>query len=593
MMSPGDVGYRFGDFILDPGEQRLLCGGHEVHLRPKSFAVLALLVARHARLVDRQTFFDVVWRDVQVTDDALSRCIREIRQALGDEARAPRFVRTVSKRGYVFIHPVSRSGPEHGAGPAGLADGTPDPETIELPARRPGLAVLPFADMSPERDQAYFCEGIAEDILTELSRLEGLRVIARTSAFAFRNRPVDVRTIGRTLDVDTVLEGSVRRDGDRVRVTAQLVSTTDGGHLWADRYDRDITDVFALQAEIALTIADALRVHLADDRRRAMVRRQPVDQEAHRLFLMGRFYLNRRHPGDHERAVAHFEQALARDDHFAAPAAAIADAFVVLGVWGFLPPQAAFTRARASADRALALDDTMAEAHLTLALVAWLHRRNRSAARTCFRSAFDGGLRTSLAHAWYASSLIDEGHETAALAQAHQALLMDPLSPMVHTAAAAVSLSLGRQDEARGLVRRALDLDEASPVAHHLLGWCEAAAGRDESAIASLRQAADAGLVASTALLGVLHARSHRRDHATAVLEEFDQLSRTRWVPDFERALVHAAIDDTARSLALVDSGLARGEPIGLSTLGRFLSGLLPDEWIHQVKARAAVPMDA
>jgi len=577
--------FRFGAFVLDPGEQRLTRNGRPVHLRPKTFAVLRLLVERHPHLVDRQAFFDAVWPEVHVTDDALSKCVKEIRKALDDDDRRPRFVRTVPKRGYAFEHPV-----EH-LDVSGPAASPSMPPTPRLGAARPrGIAVLPFTDMSADGNQEYFCDGVAEEVLTALSRLDGLRVIARTSAFAFKGKQVDVRAIGRTLDVDVLLEGSVRRSGNRVRVTAQLVSAVDGGHIWAERYDRPADDIFKVQDDIAAAIAAALDATFAPPAASHTTAAPGVTLEAYQLFLKGRHFLNRRHQGDLERALAHFEQSLDLSPDYAAPAAAIADVFIVLGVWSFLSPDNAFARARAAAERAVATDDTTADAQLALAVIALFHMRDRPNAAGHFRAAFALGLRHPMAHAWYASFLVDEGRELEARAEANQALVMDPLSSSVHAAAGAVHLSLGRLADARTLLEKALDLDPASPIAQHLLGWTHAASGRDDAAETALRRSSESGVAASLGLLGVLHARAGRRRAAENVLVEFDRLAATRWMPSLERALIHAALGDERRSLDLVDAALTRGEPVVLSTLGRFLDGIVPDRWLAEVKRRAAVP---
>jgi TolB-like protein/Tfp pilus assembly protein PilF len=584
--------YRFADFLLEPDEQRLTASGTEIHLRPKSFAVLVHLVENHPHLIDRQTFFETIWRNVHVTDDALTRCIREIRKGLGDTQRTPRFVKTIPKRGYAFIHPVDerrRDAAVPTDATTARAEPVPLPDGATARAeRRIGIAVLPFIDMSPSLDQEYFCDGVAEEILTALARIEGLRVIARTSTFAFKGRAADVRAVGRTLDVDVVLEGSVRRVGGRLRITAQLVSTADGSHIWTERYDRDATDVFAIQDEIARTIAQALRPQFVD--RDDLAHRHAPDVEAHRLFLEGRYFFNRRHAGDYERAIGLFERAIARDDTYAAPRSAIADAFTALAAWGFVPPREAFSRARKAALDALAIDSSLAEPHLVHAIAALFHERDRGAAEREFDRAFGLVLTNPVAQAWYAAFLMDQGRESEALAQTRAALLLDPLSPTVHTVAAVVHLAAGRRREGRALLEKALDFDPSSPIAEHFVGWICLAEGRDAEAETRLRKGAAAGIVGSLSLLAVLDARAGRTARAAQALDALDELDGRRWVPSFERALVHAALGDEARSFALVDEALARGEPIGLQTLGRMLDGVLPAAWIAEVQRRVERP---
>lgn len=581
MKEPEGGVYRFADFLLEPAEQRLTASGTEIHLRQKTFAVLVHLVESHPHLVDRQTFFDTIWRNVHVTDDALSRCIREIRRGLGDTERTPRFIRTIPKRGYAFVHPVEQLAADLAASSGATTQG----------GRRIGIAVLPFVDMSPSHDQEYFCDGIAEEILTTLARAEELRVIARTSTFAFKHRAADVRAVGKTLDVDVVLEGSVRRAGGRLRISAQLVSTADGSHVWAQRYDRPAADVFAIQDEIASTIARALHLQFVD--RDDLVRRQASDVEAYRLFLEGRYFLNRRHAGDYERAISLFERSFGRDDAYAAPRAAIGDAFTALGAWGFLPPEEAFSRARQAALDALAIDSSLAEPHLVLAIAALFHERDRSLAEQEFERAHGLVLSNPVAQAWYAAFLMDQGRESEALAQTQAALLLDPLSPMVHTVAAVVHLAAGRRRESRQLLEKALDFDPGSPIAEHFAGWICLADGLEAEAETRLRKGAAAGIVSSLSLLAVLDARRGLTARAAQALDGLDELAGRRWVPSFERALVHATLGEEARSFTFVDEALARGEPIGLQTLGRMLDGIMPAAWIAEVQRPAERPRQA
>jgi serine/threonine protein kinase len=236
------------------------------------------------------------------------------------------------------------------------------------PPRR-SIAVLPFADMSQEKDQDYFCEGIAEELITALAHVEGLRVAARTSAFQFKGRADDVRRIGQQLGVETVLEGSVRKAGSRLRVTAQLVSTADGYHLWSERYDREMEDVFAIQDEIAATIVQTLKIRLVGEGAIPRVRRSTEDPEAYRLYLQGRYWWNKRHEVGLRKGLDFFDQAIAKDPSYALAYAGVADSYSTIGFYGFQPPKTAFAKAKQAAERALALDESLAEAHTAVGLV--------------------------------------------------------------------------------------------------------------------------------------------------------------------------------------------------------------------------------
>ena len=293
-------------------------------------------------------------------------------------------------------------------------------------AHVPGIVVLPFANMSADPEQEYFCDGMAEEIINALANVEGLRVVARTSAFTFKGKGEDVREIGRRLGVESVLEGSVRRAGSRVRITVQLVSVADGYHIWSERFDRELADVFAVQDEIALATVQRLKVRLLKDEREELLRRRTDNQEAYHLFLKGRFFFNRRREGDIARAIEYYRKSIAIDPGYILPYVDIAETFCVLGLWSLLPPAEAFSQARAAADKALAIDDGFADAHFAKALLLFLHDRNHEGAEYHFRRGFEvkvPGTGTPLAHGMY---LLHRGRVDEAVEVARQTGLQTP-----------------------------------------------------------------------------------------------------------------------------------------------------------------------
>ena len=251
--APSVAAYRFAGLVLDVARGSLLTAtGEEVPLRRQSFEMLRLFAENAGRLLDRETINRAIWSDVAVTDDSMTQCVRDIRRAIGDDAQ--RILKTVPRRGYLLSADVV------------VALDAPPGSTLPGPALpdKPSLVVLPFQNMSDDRDQVYFADGLVEDITTALSCIRSLFVIARNSAFAYRHRAVDVRQIGRDLGVRYALEGSVRRTGNRLRVTTQLIDTNSGVHVWAERYDRDLSDIFSMQDEIATSVAGVVEPALAD-----------------------------------------------------------------------------------------------------------------------------------------------------------------------------------------------------------------------------------------------------------------------------------------------------------------------------------------
>ena len=304
--APPVATYRFAGFVLDIRRGSLLtAAGEELSLRRQSFELLRLLVENAGRLLDRDTINQVIWSDVAVTDDSMTQCVRDIRRAIGDDAQ--RILKTVPRRGYLLAADVAMTcDPVAGPLPPGLA--LPD---------KPSLVVLPFQNMSGDPEQVYFVDGLVEDITTALSYIRSLFVISRNSAFAYQGRGMDVLQIGRDLGVRYVLEGSVRRSGNRLRVTAQLVDATSGGHVWAERYDRDINDTFAVQDEIATSVAGAMEPALTDAEQRRVLRKPPERQDAWEAYQRGLWHFYKYGPDENKTAQTFFRRAIALDPNFA------------------------------------------------------------------------------------------------------------------------------------------------------------------------------------------------------------------------------------------------------------------------------------
>ena len=345
----------------------LLVGGVERKLRPKSMALLRFLVENAGRLVNRDEIMQAVWPDVIVTDDSIAQCVKEIRRAIGDET----MLRTLPKRGYLFTH---------GAGPAMAGISSPPvpplPETGPPLPDKPSIAVLPFQNMSGDPDQEYFADGTVEDITTALSRIRWLFVIARNSAFTFKGRSIDVKQVGRDLGVRYVLEGSVRKSGGRVRVTAQLIDALTGAHLWADRYDRELDDIFAVQDEIAATVAAILEPTLAEAEQQRALRKPPERLDAWEAYQRGLWHFHKYGPEENRTAQTYFQKTMELDPEFAPGHYGYALAYL----WdSWLYSTRSFVMGDATAPReariAVSLDDKDAVAHAVLALMTMIRWR--------------------------------------------------------------------------------------------------------------------------------------------------------------------------------------------------------------------------
>ena len=440
----------------------------------------------------------------------------------------------------------------------------PEPVSMSATATAPAtIAVLPFADRSPNGDQDYFSDGISEELIATLARIDGLRVASRTSAFAFKGREVDVRTVGAQLGVSTVLEGSVRRAGDRLRITAQLVNVSDGFPLWSETYDRAAGDAFTIQEEIARSIAQTLRVRLVGVAVDSSAGGTP-DAEAydlylkgrHALYLRGRYAWYTRTEEGLRSAATFFEQAVAQAPNYARAHSGLADAYAVLGFYDYLPPTEAFPKAEAAAKRAIELDNGLAAPHATLGYVELYHNWNFQRAEEEFRRAIALESNYSTAHQWYANLLTAAGRMAEAETAMRRAQEIDPLSLIASAALGWVFYHAGDQPTALAQLQQTLGMNADYAVAHLWRGWALQEMDSTQAAVAAHRRAVavtDSGalyvasLARSLALAGV-------RSEAEALLARLEVREDSgRYVPPYELAKVHAALGRRERALALLE----------------------------------------
>jgi eukaryotic-like serine/threonine-protein kinase len=417
------------------------------------------------------------------------------------------------------------------------------------------IVVLPFADMSPQKDQEYFCHGVTDEIINTLTKVPGLRVISRTSAFAFQGKDLEVTEIGRRLRVGTALEGSVRKSGDRVRITAQLVNADDGYQLWSKRFDRELSDVFAIQDEIAATIVNDLRSGLevkpaSTDAaaRKPAAGRTAFDAEAHDAYLKGMYALNKWTDPAMQRAIADFREAIAHDPSYAPPYAAFAEAHIFLySGLGIRPAAETVPYARWAVDKALGLDPTLADAHKVRGLIAMNHDWDRKGAEAGLTRALELGPGSAAVHLWNAwrLALLERQHDQA-LVELQEAERLDPLYLQVKTQIGYVHYFHHDFDRAIEQFERVLALEPSFAFAHYALGDVCTQTGQYGRAIAAFNKAIELGgrSVNHISVLGYAYGLSGNRDRATALLEELTMRSATGYVSAMWIALVHLGLSD-------------------------------------------------
>jgi len=485
--------YRFGEFTLDVDRGALFRDGTEIRLRPKSYEVLRYLVEHAGHLVSRDDLLDAVWADTVVTNDTVTQCLIDIRKALGDQSQE--IIRTVTRRGYVFELAVEPGNP--GAETAGesnleqrggfvrgllavtlvaavvaaaafwLLPQAPTKPEAEVPVTsgRQAIAVLPFEDMSPEGDQAYFADGVSEEILNMLARRSELRVIARTSSFSFRDREVGVETIARELDVSHVLEGSVRKEGDSIRISVQLVDGESGEYLWTERFDRELTasSLFAIQGDIAAAVT--ARLPTGSERYASSGRLPTESLDALEAFYAGRRLTESRDPDDLERAVGFFREATQTDPDFALAYVSLADALILHTSYGSMPEPLAFELSRNAVDRALEIDDQLGEAHVTLGKL-YDADGDMVAAEAAFRHGLALSPNYAAGYQWFGEFLGFIGRTGEGLRYSRIAADLDPKSAIIAADYAEVLALAGRSDEALRQYDVALGIDPGFYVAY-------------------------------------------------------------------------------------------------------------------------------
>jgi TolB-like protein/DNA-binding winged helix-turn-helix (wHTH) protein/Flp pilus assembly protein TadD len=478
--------YEFGDFELDAQRRVLIsrADGQQVDITGRVLEALVYLVERPGQLVDKKVLIEALWPHVVVEEGSLTQTIHTLRRVLGEKPGEHRYIVTVPGRGYRFVAEV-RTRAEQAKPEAAVVPSRP-PKTVlagaalalvlltvvallawrgrgqpvhesDVPAQ-PSIAVLAFVDMSAEQDQQHFAEGLSEEILNLLAHADSLRVIARTSSFSFKNQNADIRTIAQRLAVSHVLEGSVRKSGDRVRITAQLIDGSTSAHVWSDTYDRDVHDIFGVQREIATAVADALHVTLGPARPR---RAETTSTEAYEHYLQGRYLFDRRSSGDLLQAKSHFEKAVQADPNYARAWAALAGTYFVARYENVELPNAIQNWGDA-AERAVTLAPDLAEAHLRAAQY-YMHGKDSSQAQTHFARAQALDPNDPLVLGMSMTHAVSAGRMEEAVEIQKRVVAIDPLSATNRGNLGGLLMMTGHLPEAQAELERALELSPTLP----------------------------------------------------------------------------------------------------------------------------------
>jgi TolB-like protein/Flp pilus assembly protein TadD len=411
------------------------------------------------------------------------------------------------------------------------------------------IAVLPFANVSSDAENEYFCDGLAEEILNSLAHVEQLKVAARTSAFSFKGRNASVREIAAALNVRTVLEGSVRKSNDHLRITAQLVNAADGYQLWSERFDRELKDIFDVQDQIAVAVVKALKIKLLGNEKAALLKRYTQNSEAHEFYLRGLSHFNRWTPIDFEKAIENFQRAISIDPDYALAYAALADAYVELLFFSFSSSDARI-KAREAAEQALGLDDNLAEVHNSQALIKMYLDWDYAGAEADFERAIALNPGNSAVHMWFGWFLGFTARFEESLAELRRARELDPLSPPNNNAIGVVLFWSGNTEAAIEQFNDVLELNPNYPVTITFLAEAFAQKGDMASAIATIEKIpSETADPQALSVMGYLYAKSGASKKAIEILDQFTERSRHEYVPALNFAHIYAGLGDHERAL--------------------------------------------
>jgi DNA-binding winged helix-turn-helix (wHTH) protein/tetratricopeptide (TPR) repeat protein len=630
--------YEFGQFRLDVAERQLLREGEPVRLTPKVFDLLVVLVEAGGRLVEKEELMARVWPDSYVEEGNINRNVSTLRRALDGDG-GEECIETVPKRGYRFIAPVRavardeeivvqrrietrivaaeeiiEAEPEAAPLPQPGFDqrqlSFPKPtinfrwksrwkswmlagllvaiaiigllwlrreRTLAEPVK--SIAVLPFKFLGADRGDEYLALGMTDTLITRLASLRQLSVRPTSAVLKYQKEGQDVIAAGKALRVDAVLDGYVQKFGETVGVRLQLIRVTDGALLWSGESVRQSADILSLHDSVTTQLAQALAVKLSDEQRRQLSRRYRDNAEAYRAYLKGRYFWNRRGADWRKKAMEAFERAIALDPNYALAYAGLADAHIILGDHGLIPPKEVFPKAKEAAVKALELDESLAEAHTALAQVNFRFDWDFAAAEWEYKRAIELDPGYALAYGWYSGMLRNLGRFDEALAAVKRAQELEPLLPNLYVYGATAYIGAGQPDQAIEQSRKALEIDPGFWTATYHLGRAYAAYGMWEEAIAELEKAASfaADNPGLRSHLAYALAAAGRRQEALKILNELQELSARRYIRHYQIGLIHAGLGEHQQALDWFQKALEDRDP--------FMTNLAFDPWLDPLRS--------
>jgi TolB-like protein/DNA-binding winged helix-turn-helix (wHTH) protein/Flp pilus assembly protein TadD len=602
-LQPSSV-VRFGTYEVSLHSGEVRKAGLKIKVQQQPMKLLEILLERPGEVITREELRSRVWSDESFGDfdQAVNIAIAKLRSALGDSAENPRFIETIPKRGYRFIADVS------------VVDGdarpkTPEPPMEDLPATDPrskvaglavvpkaqlwrqrpvivglavalsliiiavlvvrsrspmptgirSVAVLPLDNLSGDISQNYFADGMTDELITDLAQISALRVISRTSVMAYKGARKPLPQIARELNVDAVVEGTVLRSGDQVRITAQLIDASTDKHLWSQSYEGELRDTLALQNRVAIAIADQIRINLTPQEQAALKNVKVVNPQAYESYLKGRYFWNKRTADGLKVALAYFNQATEEDPKYAQAYSGLADTYALLGDWQYavMTPREAFPKAKGAAIKALELDSALGEAHNSLAFVLDGFDWDFDSAGKEFRRAIELNPGYATAHHWYAWHLSLLGRDDEAIAEMKKAENLDPLSLIINADLAELLVIAHSYDESILQSRKTIEMDANFALAHNQLAQAYLQKHMYDEAVAELQKAVQlsGGSPICTANLARAYALSGRRNEAASLLSDLKKRSNPSDSHAAEIAMIYASLGEADKAMNWLEKG--------------------------------------
>jgi DNA-binding winged helix-turn-helix (wHTH) protein/tetratricopeptide (TPR) repeat protein len=538
----------FGPFRIDTLRRLLLREGQLLPLPARAFDMLLALIESGGNIITKDELMRRVWPDTIVGENNLTIAISGLRKTLGEGHNDRKYIVTIPGMGYSFVASVSELSPDqanNGASPEESRRNMPQPKAEAGNNSIRSIAVLPFKSLTKQDFDPYLGPGLADAVITRLGNLRQLVVCPTSTVLRYASPRQDPIAAGRALAVDSVLDAHFQRLEDRIRLTVQFVRVRDGHQLWAETFDEMFTNLFSVQDTVSEHVAQALMLKLNDQEKKQLSKRDTVNSEAYQSYLYGRYFWNKRTPDGLKRAIEYFQKALAQDPSYAVSYAGLADCYNLLGYYGLQPPGESFPKAKEAGLQALRLDDSLAEAHASMALFNSVYQWDWATAEREYKRAIEINNNYPTAHQWYAECLSAMGRDAEAQAEVKRALDLDPLSLSANAASGLILYFGNRYAQAVAQLEKTLELDANFLPARWFLAWTLVAMRRYQDALAQLEEAEALSPDNARTLgeLGFVQAARGNRSTVQRILVQLRELSRRTYVSSFSLAIIAAASD--------------------------------------------------